>query len=368
MGYIISYPERIIPLKMKTSLFNYQLPKNLIANSPAKPRDSSRLMVIDRFTDKISHYRFSELEKLLGPNDVLVLNKTRVFPARLFGKKTTGGKVEVLLHKNIDKLTWEVLTKPGLKAGQEVSFKGCLLQIVKRKGETSVAKFDIPKDLLIKRLQKIGITPLPPYIHSGKTEKDLRREYQTIYARSLGSVAAPTAGFHFTKSLLSKLKTKGIQIEYVTLHVGLGTFAPVKTQNIESHPMHYEYFEAEPKAIERLNRAKKVGKRIVVVGTTTTRVLETLANKQNRLRSGSLRGNTNLFVYPLYKFKFVDALITNFHLPKSTLLCLVSAFVSYPNTKKGFKNFNNSLMGKAYMEAKVNKYRFYSFGDACFIT
>jgi S-adenosylmethionine:tRNA ribosyltransferase-isomerase len=352
---------------MKTSLFDYQLPKELIAQSPVNPRDHSRLMVIDRKTlprrqagGKISHHRFFEIENFLGPNDVLVLNKTKVFPARIFGKKETGGKVEILLHKNIDEFTWEALTKPGLKVGQKIDVQGTTLYISQRNGELSIIKFDIPKDVLIKKLKKIGVTPLPPYINSTELEKDLRTQYQTVYAKTTGSVAAPTAGFHFTKSLLTRLKKKGVQIEYVTLHVGMGTFAPVKTKTLEEHKMHEEEFFVDKKTFERLVKAKKSGKRIISVGTTSTRVLETMA-------PGKLSGSTNIFIFPPYKFRFVDALITNFHLPKSTLLALISAFVSYPNTKEKFKDFNTSLVGKAYQEAIKNKYRFYSFGDACWI-
>jgi S-adenosylmethionine:tRNA ribosyltransferase-isomerase len=317
-------------------------------------------MVIDRKTRTIAHHKFYEIEKYLGPDDILVLNKTKVFPARIFGKKPTGGKVEILLHKNISKYTWEALTKPGLKVGQKVNLQGATLQIVKRCDEISIVRFDITKDELIEKLQKIGITPLPPYIHSTDSEKDLRREYQTVYAKSLGSVAAPTAGFHFTDRLLNKLKDKGVQIEYVTLHVGMGTFAPVKTKTLEEHIMHEEEFFVDNKTLERLNRAKKSGKRIIAVGTTTTRVLETMKPKKQS-------GSTNIFIYPPYKFQFIDGLITNFHLPKSTLLALISAFVSSPNTKEKFKNFNTSLAGKGYQKAIADKYRFYSFGDACFI-
>lgn len=357
---------------MKTSLFNYQLPKSLIANSPAKPRDHSRLMVIDRKTGKISHHKFFEIEKYLSSNNVLVLNKTKVFPARIFGKKTTGGKVEILLHKNIDKFTWEALTKPGLKVGQIISFKGGFFKVLERNDELSIIKFDISKDLLIERLRKIGVTPLPPYIHSTETERKIRKEYQTVYAADLGSVAAPTAGFHFTDELLDKLKKKGIQVEYVTLHVDMGTFAPVKTKTLEEHKIHEEEYFVDGKTLIRLNQAKKTGKRIIGVGTTSTRVLESLAI-ENCARSGAFylktenSSSTNLFIYPPYKFKFVDAIITNFHLPSSTLLALISAFVSYPNTKEKFKSFNSSIVGKAYKKAIEEKYRFYSFGDACLI-
>jgi len=353
---------------METSLFDYTLPKNLIANFPAHPRDYSRLMIIDRKTGQITHHHFFEIEKYLGPNDVLVLNKTKVFPARIFGKKSTGGKVEILLHKNIDEFTWEALTKPGLRIGQKIDVQGTTLYISQRNDELSIIKFDIAKDELIEKLQKIGITPLPPYIHSTESEKNLRREYQTVYAESLGSVAAPTAGFHFTEKLLNKLKKKGVQIEYVTLHVGMGTFAPVKTQTLEEHKMHEEEFFLDKETADRLNLAKKSGKRIIAVGTTSMRVLETCAtDKDEPCQLIPQSGNTDIFIFPPYKFKFVDALITNFHLSESTLLALISAFVSYPNTEDKFKDFSSSLMGKAYREAIKNKYRFYSFGDACLI-
>lgn len=352
---------------MKTSLFDYRLPQNLIANSPASPRDHSRLMIINRKNGKIENHVFYEIEKYLGPDDVLVLNKTKVFPARIIGKKETGGKVEILLHKNIDKYTWEALTRPGLKTGQKVIMQGLSLSVTKRDGELSIIKFNIKKDALIEKLQKVGITPLPPYIHSTDSEKNLRREYQTVYADRVGSVAAPTAGFHFTKPLLNKLKAKGVQIEYLTLHVGMGTLAPVKVKNIEDHPMHFEEYFVDKNTAKRLNKAKADRKRIISVGTTSTRTLESISNNKGLLNLKKLHGSTNIFIYPGYKFRFVDGLATNFHLPKSTLLALVSAFVSYPNTDKKFKSFKLSLMGKAYSEAIKENYRFYSFGDACFI-
>ncbi len=361
---------------MDISLFDYSLPKELVANSPASPRDHSRLMIIDRKTGKIENKHFYDIVNYFTSNDVLVLNKTKVFPARIIGKKpiqlrsgrrSGGGKVEILLHKNIDKFTWESLTKPGLKVGQIVIFKGFSFKVVERYDEISIVRFDITKDVLIEKLQKIGITPLPPYIHSTESEKDLRREYQTVYAKSVGSVAAPTAGFHFTEELLTKLKTKGVQIEYVTLHVGMGTFAPVKTKNIEDHPMHFESYEIDKNVVKRLNQVKKNGKRIISVGTTSTRVLESLADSNQQLMTNKLSGSTNIFIYPGYKFKFVDGLITNFHLPKSTLIALVSSFVSFPNTDKHFKNFKSCLMGKAYQKAIEDKYKFYSFGDSSLI-
>ncbi len=352
---------------MKTSLFDYSLSNLLIANSPASPRDHSRLMIINRKNGKIENHIFYEIEEYLESGDVLVLNKTKVFPARIIGKKETGGKVEILLHKNIDKYTWEALTKPGLKTGQKVIMQGLSLSVIERDGKVSIIRFNIGKDTLIKKLQKAGITPLPPYIHSSDSEKNLRRKYQTVYAERVGSVAAPTAGFHFTKSLLNKLKAKGVQIEYITLHVGMGTFAPVKAKNIEDHPMHFEEYFIEKNTAKRLNKAKADGKRIISVGTTSARTLESISNNKGLLNLKKIHGSTNIFIYPGYKFQSIDGLITNFHLPKSTLLAMVSAFVSHPNTNKKFKSFKLSLMGKAYSEAIKENYRFYSFGDACFI-
>jgi S-adenosylmethionine:tRNA ribosyltransferase-isomerase len=345
---------------MKTSLFDYTLPKNLIANSPAKPRDHSRLMVIDRKNGKISHHRFFEIEKFLRSNDVLVLNKTKVFPARLFVNKVTGGKAELLFIEEVKPGIWSALTHPGVKPSTQVALHKFLFDIVGQDGMTAIIDTHLTKNKMMEILTKYGHTPLPPYINSVDKESNLRKEYQTVYAKTTGSVAAPTAGFHFTKRLLTKLKKKGVQIEYVTLHVGLGTFAPVKTKTLEEHQMHEEGFYVDKKTFERLYQAKKSGKRIISVGTTSTRVLETITPKK-------LSSSTNIFIYPPYKFKFVDALITNFHLPSSTLLALISAFVSYPNKNEKFKSFSSSLMGKSYREAIKNKYRFYSFGDACFI-
>jgi len=345
---------------MKASLFTYTLPKNLIANSPVKPRDSSRLMVIDRKTGKISHHKFFEIVKFLGTNDVLVLNNTKVFPARIFGIKETGGKVEVLLIKRIRPNIWEAITRPGFTPGDNIIFPGFTGKVISKKNYSTIIEFNISGKRLLSAIEKIGHTPLPPYIKSLENDTKLRKEYQTVYAKISGSAAAPTAGFHFTKRLLNKLKNKGVIIEYITLHVGLGTFAPIKTKTLEEHKIHTEEFFIDRKTLGRLNKAKGLGKRIVAVGTTSTRVLETLA-------AGKRSGSTNIFIYPPYKFKFVNALITNFHLPASTLLALVSAFTSYPNTKEKFKDFKHSLMGKAYQEATKSKYRFYSFGDACLI-
>ena len=350
---------------MNISDFDYILPEELIAQSPTSPRDHSKLLVIDRKTGQISNHIFYNIGSMLGENDVLVLNKTKVFPARFFGQKDTSGKIEVLLIEEIRKGVWKALTKPGLKVGQKVIFQNQTFKAIGHDQQTVILATPLERNELFALLQKYGKTPLPPYIHSTESESDLRKEYQTVYAQTVGSVAAPTAGLHFTKTVLDKLKEKGVQIEYVTLHVGLGTFAPVKTEKLEDHPMHSEYFELDRDVADRLNTAKKSGKRIVSVGSTSTRVLETCSNSQSVL--AHQMGETKIFIYPGYKFKFVDALITNFHLPKSTLLAMVSAFVTYPNTNEKFINFKHSLMGKAYAEAIKNKYRFFSFGDASFI-
>ncbi|MFZ3301121.1 MAG: tRNA preQ1(34) S-adenosylmethionine ribosyltransferase-isomerase QueA [Microgenomates group bacterium] len=346
---------------MKTTLFDYQLPDGHIANSSVSPRDHSKLMVIDRNNGEIIHKHFYDIINYLTENDVLVLNDTKVFPARVFGQKETGGKVEILLNKSLNKLTWEALCKPGIKIGTKVIFGEFYAEVIHRNSEIHILKFNINKVELLEKLQKVGITPLPPYIHNSEKESSIRKKYQTTYAKDVGSVAAPTAGFHFTKELLKKIKNKDIRIEYVTLHVGLGTFMPIKTDRLEDHVMHSEEFFIEPETLKRLKKYKKENKRIISVGTTATRVLESIA-------VGNTNGSTDIFLKPPYKFKFVDALITNFHLPKSTLLALVSAFVSFPNTKHRFIDFKNTVVGKAYMEAIKNNYRFYSFGDSMMIS
>lgn len=350
---------------MDISKFDYYLPKNLIAQEPLIKRDNAKLLVIDRKSKLITSKHFYDLPEILTSNGVLVLNKTKVFPARIFGKKETGGKVEILLTKIINNNTWDVMLKPGIKTGTEIYF-GLFSGIkISQNHETSRVQFNINNNKLYEYLDQIGHTPIPPYIHSNESENSLRNQYQTVYAKTEGSIAAPTAGFHFTKDLLNRLKKKGVQIEYVTLHVGLGTFAPIKVNDITKHIIHSEYFELNKKTAEKLNSAKKKGKRIIAVGTTTTRVLETCSNDKGILKER--KGETDIFIYPPYKFKFIDGLITNFHLPKTTLLALVSTFVSYPNTKDWFTNFSSSLIGKAYKKAIVEKYRFYSFGDSSII-
>lgn len=336
---------------MFLSELNYRLPQALIAQTPASPRDHSRLMVIDKTTGKILHKHFYDLPDFLSPNDVLVFNQTKVFPARLYGKKKTGGKIEVLFLKNIANFSWEIITKPGIKSKEKIFFDNFECIIEKRNGKVATARFNLPYLDLLKALEKSGRTPLPPYIHSNEKESVLRKKYQTVYAKITGSAAAPTAGLHFTQSLLKKLKSKNIHIEFITLHVGLGTFEPVKENTVETHKIHEEYYEVDKSAWERLIKAKSEGKKIVAVGTTTTRVIETLSSQ----KSPNFTGTTNLYIYPPYKFKFVDALITNFHLPKSTLLALIYAFAGI------------NLAQKAYQSAIKNKYRFFSFGDAMLI-
>jgi S-adenosylmethionine:tRNA ribosyltransferase-isomerase len=387
---------------MLLSQFDYHLPKSLIAQKPVRPRDHSRLMVIDRRRQTISHHYFYELPRLLNSNHVLVANNTRVFPARLIAQKETGGKVEVLLSKQLDPATWEALAKPGLGLGKYIYFtypkyNQISSNNIKSSGNSSntnsakeekdafltklsavvikasnnegvvVLKFNQSASAVKTYCQKLGETPLPPYIKPS-TSPRTKTWYQTVYARYSGSSAAPTAGFHFTKKLLKSIKNKNIEQEFVTLHVGLGTFLPVRKEAIEKHQMHAEWFNLSARVAKRLNLLKLAGKRITAVGTTTTRVLETAAKKtrkQSLLRP--MTGSTNLYVYPPYQLKFVDALITNFHLPCSTLLMLVSAFISWPNSDQKFRSFKDSLIGKAYQEAIKRKYRFYSFGDAMLI-
>jgi len=334
---------------MKLSLFDYHLPRQLIAQKPAKPRDSSRLLVYNRKTKKVIHDYFYSIGKYLRAGDVLVLNNSKVFPARLWGRKPTGGKMEVFLLKKVKGKIWEVLIGgKARRVGLEIKFpKGLKCQIIKKlpAGIWHV-KFNFGGKRFENSINKIGVAPTPPYIKSASNLKD----YQTVYAQKTGSVAAPTAGFHFTKSLMAKLKKQGVQFEYVTLHVGYGTFQPVKVSEIEKHKMHPEYAELDKDTIKRLIEAKRRGRRIVAVGTTSVRVLESLIHRPH-----GFRGWINTFIYPSYRFKFVDAMITNFHLPKSTLLMLVSALV-------GRKN----VLG-IYQRAIKKKYRFYSFGDAMLI-
>ena len=376
---------------MKLEEFDYQLPKNLIAQEPVKPRDSSRLLLLSKKTGEIEHKHFYNIVDYLQKGDVLVLNNSKVMPARLLGnKKLTGGKIEVfLLRKNPPtpfskggNIIWQCLIGGrGARVGLEIEFKEKLeCRIIKNNQDgTWEVKFSKIGKEFMKIVEKIGLTPLPPYIKRDAKEKSDIMNYQTVYAndKKIGSTAAPTAGLHFTDALLKKLKRKGVCIEYVTLHVGLGTFAPVKVDDIKKHKMHTEWVEADGETIDRICLAKSEGRRVIVVGTTSARTLESMANKfsifnfqfsnnsqinkfSKKIRNpkSDIRGFsgwTDIFIYPGYKFKIVDALITNFHLPKSTLLMLVSALA-------GKKNID-----KAYQEAIKRKYRFFSYGDAMFI-
>lgn len=340
---------------MKTNDFYFDLPEDLIAQVPLKNRDESRLMTLDKNTGEVKHKTFRDILECLNDNDILVLNNTRVIPARLFGfKAETNAEIEILLLSRKDINTWEALTKPAkrLKLGTKIIFgDGLLIGIVKELQEDGIRTIEFEYEGIFEDvLDRLGNMPLPPYIHEKLEDKE---RYQTVYSKVTGSSAAPTAGLHFTPEILLELKNKGVQIEYVTLHVGLGTFRPVKAESIFDHTMHKEYFEIAEDAKNRLNEAKKNGKRIVCVGTTSVRTLESSANIINNLDRDS--GWTDIFIYPSYEFKFVDAMITNFHLPESTLIMMISAFAG-----------KNYIMD-AYEEAIKEKYRFFSFGDAMYI-
>lgn len=339
---------------MKTSDFDYYLPEELIAQTPIEPRDASRLLVYDRENDKVEHKHFYDIVNYLKKGDVLVRNNTKVLPARMFGYTKNGGKVEILLLKRFNLNEWEVLVKPGKKAkpgtvltvSTELSAE--VLSVIEEAGSRRVRfTFDgVFEDVL----SRVGEMPLPPYI----TEKlkDQSR-YQTVYAKQDGSAAAPTAGLHFTQRLLDELKEKGVEIVDILLHVGLGTFRPVKADDISEHHMHSEYYEVTKEAAERINLAKKEGRRIIAVGTTSVRTLESVADENGFVKAE--KGNTEIFIYPPYKFKCVDALITNFHLPKSTLVMLVASLTG------------REKILELYNLAVKEKYRFFSFGDAMFI-
>lgn len=340
---------------MKTNDFYFDLPEDLIAQVPLKNRDESRLMTLDKNTGEVKHKTFRDILECLNDNDILVLNNTRVIPARLFGfKAETNAEIEILLLSRKDINTWEALTKPAkrLKLGTRIIFgDGLLIGVVKELQEEGIRTIQFEYEGIFEDvLDRLGNMPLPPYIHEKLEDKE---RYQTVYSKVTGSSAAPTAGLHFTPEILLELKNKGVQIEYVTLHVGLGTFRPVKAESIFDHTMHKEYFEISEDVKNRLNEAKKNGKRIVCVGTTSVRTLESSANIINNLDRDS--GWTDIFIYPSYEFKFVDAMITNFHLPESTLIMMISAFAG-----------KNYIMD-AYEEAIKEKYRFFSFGDAMYI-
>lgn len=339
---------------MKVSEFNYDLPEELIAQVPIKNRDESRLMVVNREKRTIEHRTFKDIIDYLEPGDCLVRNNTKVIPARLYGKKETGANVEFLLLNNIEGDIWESIVRPGnkLHIGTKVIFGDGLLEaeiLDIMPGGTRKVKFNY-QGIFNEILDQIGLMPLPPYIHETLKDKD---RYQTVYAKYDGSAAAPTAGLHFTNELLEKIKEKGIEIANVTLHVGIGTFRPVKEDEVEKHDMHTEHYYIKKEDADKINNAKKNGKRIISVGTTSCRVLETVADENGLVKE--VEGDTNIFIYPGYKFKCVDNLITNFHLPQSTLLMLVSALS------------DKDFMLEAYKEAVKDKYRFFSFGDAMYI-
>ncbi len=343
--------------------FDYELPQELIAQTPAEKRDASRLMVVNRNDGTIEHKHFYDIIDYLEPDDCLVLNNSKVLPARLYGKKEgTGANIEFLLIKRIEGDVWETMVRPGkrLKPGDSVSFSEDKLfrAIVKDYGEdgTRIVEFEY-EGIFLERLEELGKMPLPPYIERENNSDDKDR-YQTVYAKNEGSVAAPTAGLHFTPELLEKAKAKGVKLAYVTLHVGIGTFRPVKVENIEEHHMHFEEYFIDEETAKLINETVKAGGRIVSVGTTSTRTVESAAEfdeESGKYLVKAGHGSTGIFIYPGYEFKIIKALITNFHLPKSTLLMLISAL------------YNREDILRAYNIAVEEKYRFFSYGDAMFI-
>ena len=340
-----------------TKTYHYDLPEELIAQTPIEPRDHSRMLVYDRLANKISHKHFFDVIDYLDVGDVLVVNNTRVIPARLFGTKVpTGARAEVFLLEKKEENIWKVLLKPAkrLKPGTTISFKPDFSCTVKQQfdmGE-AVVEFNCPKGTFEKHLLEVGTMPLPPYIHEKLKDKE---RYQTVYSRVEGSSAAPTAGLHFTPELLEKIKQKGVKVVSVLLHVGLGTFRPVSEDNILKHDMHTEYYEVTQETADIINKAKQDGKKIVAVGTTSVRTLESVMTKFADGKMHADKDNTNIFIYPGYNWKIVDHMITNFHLPESTLIMLVSSFCGIQNTLDFYK------------EAVKEKYRFFSFGDACLL-
>ena len=334
---------------MKTEDFNYILPKDLIAAYPKEQRDNSRLLVLDRSQNSIIHQRFYEIVNLLMPGDLLVLNNTKVIPARFYGVTDSGKSVEVLLTDQVDEFKWKVLMKDP-KNGIKIKFSQDWVGVISKFNSNDwIIEFSRNTELFFNTL---GNMPLPPYIERKPEEKD-KSTYQTVYAESEGAIAAPTAGLHFTNELISKIENKGIEIVYITLHVGIGTFRPVKSENINDHKMHEEQIEISSESAELINNAKSSSRRVVAVGTTSVRALESAVESEGKINSGKF--STDLFIYPPYEYKIVDAMITNFHLPRSTLLMLVSAFCG--------KDF----LFHAYNEAIKEEYRFLSYGDAMFI-
>jgi len=341
---------------MHIDLFNFHLPEELIAQTPIKKRDESKLMGLNKETGEITHHQFKEIIHFLHPGDTLVLNDTKVLPARLYGqKKDTGAKVEVLLLKQLENDRWETLVKPGkkLRPGHQVVFgDGSLTGLVEDMTEAGgrIIRFQY-QGIFQEILDRFGQMPLPPYIKEQLEDKD---RYQTVYAKHMGSSAAPTAGLHFTEDLLQQIEQKGVHIVYITLHVGLGTFRPVNVEQIEKHQMHAEFYMLSEEAAKQLNQTKEAGKRIIAVGTTSVRTLETIVDPKTK-RFSAKQGWTDIFIYPGYSFQGIDAMVTNFHLPKSSLIMLVSALA-------GREQIIN-----AYQEAIKHRYRFFSFGDAMFI-
>lgn len=360
---------------MNVSDFDYELPEELIAQHPSEKRDESRLLVVNRTTGEIRHEHFYDIEKYLKPTDCLVLNDSKVLPARLFGvKEGTGAKIEFLLTKRIDGDVWETMVRPGrrLKDGDRVRFADDFsAQVIeKSEGGTRIVRFEY-EGIFMERLEEIGSMPLPPYIERPAEAEDKDR-YQTVYAHEEGSVAAPTAGLHFTDELLERIRAKGVKTAYVTLHVGIGTFRPVKAERVEDHEMHFEEYEISEESARIINETKAAGGRIIAVGTTSTRTCESAAIKKvpgdlseesssedsssdenYYVKAG--HGSTGIFIYPGYEFKVIDSLITNFHLPKSTLMMLISAL------------YDREKILAVYEEAIRERYRFFSYGDAMFI-
>ena len=340
---------------MKTSDFYYELPKELIAQTPVEPRDSSRLLVLDRKSGEISHRRFSDIIEYLQEGDLIVANDSRVLPARIYGVKNgTGARVEFLLLRQITGNRWETLCKPGKKAreGAKFSFGDGILtaEVTEVKDDGNrIVDFNCDENFFA-ALDKIGQMPLPPYITEELKDKE---RYQTVYSNEIGSAAAPTAGLHFTEELMERIRAKGVKIAYVTLHVGLGTFRPVKVDDVTKHKMHSEHYEIPEETARLINETKRNGGRVIAIGTTSCRTLESVATQYGEIKPCD--GFTDIFIYPGYEFKVLDGLVTNFHLPESTLIMLVSAFAGYDNIMN------------AYQIAVKEKYRFFSFGDAMVI-